>query len=307
MTKYILQRLLRSIPVVLGVSILVFSMVDFLPGDPVLYMFQGAAISAETLAKARATLGLDLPVHIRYFRWLGKALQGDLGVSIYSNRPVFGLIIKVFPETIKLTLFSIAVAMLLGVVMGTIAAIKQNSWLDTFSIVFTTVGASMPVFWLGLLLLWFFAVQLSWFPVAGGYSWKGLILPGLTLGLLSSCLIARLTRSSVLEVLRQDYLVTARAKGLAEWVVLLRHAMKNALIPVVTVVGLQIGWMLGGAVIAETVFARPGIGKLAVTAIQEMDFPVVQGAILLASITYVLVNVVVDVSYVYLDPRVHYQ
>lgn len=307
MTKYILQRLLRSIPVVLGVSILVFSMVDFLPGDPVLYMFQGEAISAETIAKAREALGLDLPVHIRYLRWLGKALRGDLGVSIFSNRPVFGLIIKVFPETIKLTLFSMAVAMLLGVVMGTVAAIKQNSWLDTFSIVFTTVGASMPVFWPGLLLLWFFAVQHSWFPVAGGYGWKGLILPGLTLGLLSSCLIARLTRSSVLEVLRQDYLVTARAKGLTEWVVLMRHAMKNALIPVVTVVGLQIGWMLGGAVIAETVFARPGIGKLAVTAIQEMDFPVVQGAILLASITYVLVNLVVDLSYAYLDPRVHYQ
>lgn len=307
MTKYILQRLFRSIPVIFGVTVLVYSMLEFLPGDPVLYMFRGAAISAANIARAREALGLDLPVHIRYLRWLGNALRGDLGVSVAASRPVFELIVTVFPQTIKLTLFSIVVAVLLGMPAGTVAAIKQNSWLDTLSMVFTTVGVSMPLFWIGLLVLWFFAVQHRWFPVAGGYGWKGLILPGLTMGVRSSCLIARLTRSSMLEVLRQDYLTTARAKGLAERVVLLRHAMKNALIPVLTVVGLQIGWMLGGAVIVESVFARPGIGQLTVIAIQAHDFPVVQGAILLAAVTYVSVNLVVDVCYMHLDPRIHYE
>ena len=307
MTKYVLHRVLRSIPVIFGVTVLVFSMVDFLPGDPVLYMFQATAISAENIAKARHALGLDLPVHIRYLRWLGNALQGDLGVSIESNRPVLELIARVFPETIKLTLFSMLVAVLLGMTAGIVAAIKQGSWLDTLGMVFVTAGVSMPLFWIGLLVLWFFAVQHQWFPVAGGYGWKGLILPGLTMGVRSSCLIARLTRSSMLEVLRQDYLITARAKGLAEWVVLTRHAMKNALIPVVTILGLQIGWMLGGAVIVESVFARPGIGRLAVGAIQRHNFPVVQGTILLAAVAYVSVNLVVDVCYAYLDPRIQYQ
>ena len=234
-------------------------------------------------------------------------MRGDLGVSIENNRPVLELIAKVFPQTIKLTLFSMVLAVLLGMTAGTVAAIKQDSWLDTFCMVFTTAGVSMPLFWIGLLVLWFFAVQHRWFPVSGGYGWKGLILPGLTMGLTSSCLIARLTRSSVLEVLRQDYLTTARAKGLAEHVVLMTHAMKNALIPVVTVVGLQIGWMLGGAVIVESVFARPGIGRLAVVAIERHNFPVVQGAILLTCVTYMSVNLVVDVCYAYLDPRIHYQ
>ena len=307
MTKYVLHRVLRSIPVIFGVTVLVFSMVDFLPGDPVLYMFQATAISAENIAKARHALGLDLPLHVRYLRWLGNALQGNLGVSIESNRSVLELIAKVFPETIKLTLFSMVVAVLLGMTAGTVAAIKQNSWFDTLGMVFVTAGVSMPLFWIGLLVLWFFAVQHQWFPVAGGYGWKGLILPGLTMGVRSSCLIARLTRSSMLEVLRQDYLTTARAKGLAERVVLIRHAMKNALVPVITILGLQIGWMLGGAVIVESVFARPGIGRLAVVAIQRHNFPVVQGAILLAAVTYVSVNLVVDICYAYLDPRIRYQ
>lgn len=308
MTSYILQRLARSILTTLGVTFLVFSMVAFLPGDPLLYMFKGESISPEALEIARHNLGLDLPLHLRYLRWLGRVLQGDLGMSIHiTNYRVSELLLAVAPQTAQLTAFSIVLAVVMGVSAGIVAAIKQNSWLDTLSMVFTTIGVSMPLFWVGLLALWFFAVQHRWFPVASGYSWKGLILPGLTLGFQSSALIARVTRSSMLEVLRQEYMTTARAKGLAEWVVLMRHAMKNALIPIVTVMGLQIGWLLGGSVIVETIFSRPGVGQLIAGGIQYLDFPLVQGAILLISVAFVSINFVVDVCYAYLDPRIRYE
>ncbi len=307
MTNYVLRRILRAIPVMLFVSVGVFLMVDFLPGDPVLYMIKGEAMSAETIAKIRETLGLDLPVHIRYLQWIGKALRGDLGLSMISHHQVFGLIAKVYPETIKLTVFSLAIAATLGVTAGTLAAVKHNSWLDTASVVLTTVAGAMPLFWIGLLVLWFFAVEHRWFPVAGGYGWWGLILPGVTMGVRSSSVVARLTRSGLLEVLRQEYITTARSKGLAERMVLMRHAIKNAMIPVVTILGLQVGWMLGGAVIVESVFARPGIGRLMVEAIQAKDFPVVQGAVLLAAASYIAVNLLVDICYGFLDPRIRYE
>lgn len=305
MTKYIVKRLLRSIPVIFIVSVMVVFMAELLPGDPALYMFSGQELSAETIAKARESLGLDQPAHMRYLNWLGKVLQGDLGKSIYSGHPVSEMIKNAFPETVKLALASMAVTIILGVLMGTIAAIKQNTWIDTVIMFIGTLGVSMPLFWMGLMFIMWFSVDLHWFPVAGK-GWKALVLPSLSLGLQSACLVARLTRSSVLQVLRDEYVVTARAKGLPERIVVMVHVLRNAFIPVFTVLGVQMGWLLGGAVITETVFARPGLGRLSVTSIQQLDFPVMQGVMLLASLIYVIVNLVVDIVNAYLDPRISY-
>lgn len=306
MISYVVRRLIRSIPVLLGVSILVFSIVALLPGDPVMYMFQGTALSAEHIRQAHETLGFDRPVHTRYLHWLGGVLRGDLGKSVRADRPVTGLLLRVFPETVKLAVSSMVLATVLGIAAGVISAVGRDTWVDSGTMALTTAGISMPVFWFGLLMLWYFAVERRWFPVASGYTWQGLVLPAFTLGVRASCFIARLTRSSMLDVLCQDYVRTARAKGLTEQLVILRHGLQNALIPVVTALGLQLGWMLGGAVIVEVVFARPGIGRLIVDAIQTHDFPVVQGGVLLIAACYIIVNLVVDVCYAYLDPRIRY-
>ena len=250
----------------------------------------GAQISGEELARFRAEMGLDDPIHVQYLRFLGNALQGDLGRSLRNNRPVSEILGDQLPATVQLAVAGMVLALLIGGVLGLLAALRQNSWVDTVTMALSLVGWSMPAFWLGLLLILLFALHLEWFPITGGSEVKRLVLPALTLALGTSGLIARLVRSSVLEVLRMDYVTTARAKGLGERVVVLRHVLKNALIPVVTMAGLQFGRLLSGTVIIETVFARQGIGKVTVDAILSRDMPVVQGAVLLLAVIWGALN-----------------
>jgi peptide/nickel transport system permease protein len=306
MLRFLAERLLGAVPVLFGVSIAVFMMIHLLPGDPATIMLQGAPASAEDIAELRHQLGLDRPLQNQYASWVGRALQGDLGESIHTRRSVTKEIFGVFPSTLRLALAAIGLAMLLGVTMGVIAAIKQNTWLDSLSMSTALLGVSMPDFWIGLLLILVFSVSLGWFPATGIGGWDHVVLPALALGANFAAIIARLVRSSVLEVMRQDYVRTARAKGLAEQIVIIRHALRNALIPVVTIVGLQFGNLLGGAVVIETVFARQGIGRLAITAILAKDFPLIQGVVLLSAVVYVLLNILVDLSYAVLDPRITY-
>ena len=306
MATYIARRLVQAVLVLLGVSVLVFSMIYLLPGDPVLTMLGDQVVAAEVVENARRQLGLDQPAPVQYGRFLWRALQGDLGRSWRSNQAVTATILEQLPATLQLTVCGLGLAVVLGVVLGLIAAVRQNSPADSFSMFLALIGVSMPSFWLGLLLIYFFSLRLGWIPATGYGGGKRLILPAFTLGLQASAIIARLVRSSVLEVLRQEYITTARAKGLAEWRVLAGHALRNALIPVVTVVGLQFGGLLGGAVIIETVFARQGIGRVAVVAITGKDFPMVQGIVLFVAAVYVLVNLAVDLVYAWLDPRIRY-
>jgi peptide/nickel transport system permease protein len=306
MTNYILHRLLRSIPVIFLVSLLVFFMVDMLPGDPVMHMFAGQFMSAENIEEAREVLGLDRPMHIRYIEWISRLIHGDLGTSIVSKRPVGGMIASVLPNTIVLALAAMTLTVVFGVTAGIVAAVFQNSWVDTVVMFFASLGVSMPLFWAGLLAILFFSVQLRWFPVATGTGWRSLVLPATILSLQSASVVARMTRSSVLQVLREDYITTARAKGLNEFRVLSIHAMRNALIPVFTLLGVQTSWLLGGTVITETVFARPGLGTLAVEGIRQMDFPVVQAIVLIAALIYTSVNLIVDIVNAYIDPRIAY-
>jgi len=306
MTKYILRRLLRSVPVVFLVSVLVFSMVEMLPGDPVMSMFAGQFISAENMARARETLGLDSPPYIRYFEWLGRIAQGDLGNSIMSQRPVAEMIISVFPRTAELAAAAMAVTVILGISMGVLAAIRHNTWVDTAVMVVASLGVAMPLFWVGLIALLYFSVELGWFPISHNQGLRSLALPARVLGLQSSCIVARLTRSSMLQVLREDYITTARAKGALEPRVISIHALRNAFIPVMTLLGVQTSWLLGGAVVTEIVFARPGLGTLAVNAIRQMDFPVLQAVVLIAALIYTLVNLLIDILNAAIDPRISY-
>lgn len=306
MSTYIARRFLQAIPVLFGVSLLVFSMLHLVPGDPVSMMMGEFATQPEQLALMRAQLHLDDPLPQQFGRFLWNALQGDLGISIRSKRPVSAEIMENLPSTLELTLAGLLVAALIGVPLGVIAAVKRHSWADTGSMMVALLGVSMPSFWLGLLLIFAFSLHIRLFPATGGGDWKHLVLPAVTLGLGASAIIARLTRSSMLEVLRQEYVNTARAKGLNEFTVILRHAFKNALIPVVTVFGLQFGQLLAGTVVIETVFSRPGIGRLIVGAILAKDFPLVQGIVLAVAVSYVLVNLLVDITYAFLDPRIRY-
>ena len=286
---------------------LVFFMVHLLPGDPAEEIAAGGLASTpEQIEEIRVRLGLDRPLHEQYWTFVSDTAQGDLGRSIYRNQPVSTMIRDRVGATLQLTLAAIGAAILIGVPLGILAAIRQNTWVDSLSMTIALTGIAMPSFWLGLLLIWLFAVRLNWVPVIGGTGIKGLILPAFTLGFGAAAIIARLVRSSMLEVLRQDYMVTARAKGLASRVVIVNHGLKNALIPVVTIVGLQFGNLLGGAVVIETVFARQGIGRMAVDGILTKDFPVVQGTVLFAALVYVTVNLAVDLLYSVLDPRIRY-
>lgn len=307
MIRYIQWRLARAIPVLFGISILVFMMLHLLPGDPVTAMLsESSGTSAEAVEEAREQLGLNDPILVQYGRFLGNALQGDFGESIQTHRPVSEMITDVLPSTLRLTLAAMVTAIVLGITLGTVAAIRQHTWLDTLSMLISLLGVSMPIFWLGLLLIYVFAIRLGWVPITGEGDGKRLILPAFTLGLGAAAIIARLVRASLLEVMRQDYMQTARAKGLNERQTIIVHGLRNALIPVVTIVGLQFGGLIGGAVITETVFARRGIGQLAVNAIVRRDFPLVQGTVLLAAVGYLMVNILVDISYAWLDPRVKY-
>lgn len=306
--RYALNRLVLAIPVLLGVSVLTFLMLHLVPGDPVAAMFigQGGA-RPEQLAEIRQQLGLNDPLPVQYWNYLTRALRGDLGTSIRTQEPVAALIVRNFPPTLQLTLASMGLAVVVGVALGIVAAIKRGTVVDSLTMLIALAGVSMPGFWLGLLLISVFAVHLRWFPIIGGTGWRGLALPACALGFAAAAIIARMVRSSLLETLGEQYVVTARAKGLAERRVIWRHALRNAAIPVLTIVGLQFGGLLAGAVIIETVFARQGIGRMLVSALQSRDFPVAQGGVLFVAVVYVLVNLAVDLLYGLLDPRISVQ
>lgn len=313
MLYYVRTRLLLTIPVLLGVSLLTFSILHLIPGDPVQMLLGdmggGTAagdLSEEAYNNLREELGLNDPLPVQYFNYVANAVRGDLGRSFQTNRAVRDSIGEVLPYTVQLTVVGLGFAILLGGALGIIAALHHNTWIDRLTMMTSLAGLAMPSFWLGFVLIQVFAMRFKILPSTGSEGIATLILPAATLGLVASGVVARLVRSTMLEVMRLEFVTTARAKGLAERVVILRHALRNALIPVVTVVGLQFGALLAGAVIVETVFARRGLGRLAVEAILRRDFPVVQGTILVAAVGYVLVNLIVDLSYAWLDPRIKY-
>ncbi len=295
-----------SIPVLWGVATLVFLMMHLLPGDPAELMLAESGGSSQSIAQLRRQLSLDDPLYVQYGRFLANALRGDLGRSIFTNRPVTRTILEQLPHTVQLAVAAMVVAVVIGAALGIAAALNRNTWVDSLCVTIAVAGASMPIFWSGLLLILLFSSLLHWLPATGQGSLRHLIMPALVLGLASSGSIARLVRSTMLEVLGQQYITAARAKGLSERVVVYRHGLKNALIPVITVMGLQFGYLLGGAVVTETVFSRQGLGRLVVDAILWKDFPIVQGAVLLAAAVYTLVNLLIDISYAVMDPRIRY-
>jgi ABC-type dipeptide/oligopeptide/nickel transport system permease component len=304
---YIVKRLLALIPVLVGVSALVFASLHLVPGDPLSAVLGDAVVSAAQRDELRRQYGFDQPLHIQYLRFAGRALRGDLGRSLQYNRPVLDEIWAQIPATIQLTAAAMALALVLGVGLGIVAATHHNRWLDSAAMVVALAGVSIPTFWSGLVLLLIFSVLLGWVPATGTQGIERLILPALTLGYGAAATIARLTRSAMLEVLRQPYVTTARAKGLAGRTIVLRHALRNAIIPVLTVVGLQFGNLLAGAVVVETVFSRQGIGRLLVGAILGRDYPLVQGTVLFVTVVYVAINLAVDLLYAVVDPRIQYQ
>ena len=306
MYAYLVRRLLSTIPVLFGVLLLVFSMLHLVPGDPVKMMLGEFQTSPEQIAKLQSQLHLDEPLPQQFGRYVWNALHGDLGTSIRSNKPVTKEIMDNLPATLQLALAGLLIAGVLGISLGVLAAIKQYSWVDAGSMLIALIGVSMPSFWLGLLFIFALSLKVHLFPATGGGDLRHLVLPAVTLGLGASAIIARLTRSSMLEVMRHEYVTTARAKGIRESRVIIRHALKNALIPVVTIFGLQFGQLLAGTVVIETVFGRPGIGRLIVDAILNKDFPLVQGIVLVVAISYVVVNLIVDLLYAFLDPRIRY-
>jgi peptide/nickel transport system permease protein len=313
--ELIARRLLHTVVVLFGVSVVIFLIMNAAPGDPVLLMLPSDA-SPEQVALFRDRLGLDQPAHLRYMRWMADVLRGDLGTSLYSRQPVSDEILSRFANTVILTLSALLIAVVLGMAFGILGALYHGTPVDRMLMVGSVAGWSMPPFWLGLVLIILFSVQLRWFPTGGMYVIGGdrtlgelarhLVLPAVTLGARHLSFIARMTRASMLEVLGQDYIRTARAKGLLPIVVVLRHALRNSLIPVMTVAGVTIGRLLGGAVIVESVFSWPGLGSLIVRGISNRDLPLVQGAILFSAFVFVIVNLIVDLLYTMIDPRIRY-
>jgi len=306
MLRYILHRILMLVPVLFGVTLVSFSLLHLVPGDPA-ELLAGLEATKEDVDRIRVEHGLDKPLAVQYVRFVVSAAQGDLGISIQSRHPVRELLFQRLAFTLQLSLISILVASAIGLFAGIISSTRQYSFFDTASMLGALFGISMPIFWLGLLLILIFAVKLHWVPSGGTGTFGHLILPAIALGSASAAVIARMTRASMLEVTRQDYIRTARATGYRESVVIFRHGLKNAMIPVLTVFGLEFGYMLGGAVLTETVFSLPGIGRLLVEGIFARDYPVVQGAMIVVAATFVLVNLLTDVAYAFFDPRIRYE
>lgn len=304
MWEQISRRLILSGVVLWIVSTAAFAMMHFLPGDPVAVMLQSSGGSAERIAELRHQLGLDQAIHVQYMRFLSGLVRGDLGNSLFTGRPVVKMILEQLPATLELAAASMIIGILLGLVLGIISALSEGSWLDNVLMVFAITGISMPSFWLGLLMIFFFSLTLGWFPATGQGGLERLIMPATVLGLGVAAAIARLARSSMVEVMQREYIGTARAKGLRESVVILRHALKNALIPIITMIGLEFGWLLGGAVVTETVFSRQGLGRLAIQAVLWKDFPLVQGTVIFAAVFYMTANLIVDILYIFIDPRI---
>ncbi len=304
MIRYIIKRVLLMIPVLLGVILVVFTMNHISPGDPA-RMLAGETATEEAVEALREKMGLNEPYITQFFNYLkGIVTKFDLGTSYQTKRPVIEELMDRFPTTAKLALLSIMISAMVGIALGIISAIRQNTVLDQLSRGFALIGVSMPAFWAGMMLILLFAVKLKWLPVSGIDGWKNWIMPAFTSSMVGMATITRMTRSSMLEVICQDYIVTARAKGLSEKVVVIKHALKNALIPIITVLGIQLGTMLGGAVLTESVFSIPGLGKYMVDSIKFRDYPVVQGGVLLLAVVFSLVNLLVDIIYAYVDPRI---
>lgn len=334
MGAYTVRRLLSLIPVLIGISLLVFLFLHLIPGDPAVVLL-GERASTEQVAALREKLGLNQPLYVQYFLFMRDLLRGDLGSSVFNLLPIRDQLATRWPATFELAIAAMLIAVLIGIPLGILAAVRKNSAADNFSTIFSLVGVSMPVFWLGLLLIYLFAVNLQWLPPSGrisvesGGAFKSitgfyvldsiiqrrsfaevvahLILPALTLGTIPLAILTRITRGAMLEVLSQDYVRTARAKGLNERIVVWQHALKNALLPVVTIIGLQFGALLGGAILTETIFSWPGIGSWIYEGILNRDYPVVQGGVIFVALIFVIVNLLVDLSYALLDPRIQYR
>ena len=304
--QFILRRLFVSIFLLLGVSVIVFGVIRLAPGDPVMVV-AGLDALPETVEAIRKEWGFDLPVYVQYFRWLIRAVRLDFGQSLMTREKVSEMILARLPASLKLNLVAYALALAVSIPMGIYSALKQYSLLDHLGTVVALVGVSMPGFWLGLLLILYFALYLGWFPVFGIGTWKHYVLPSVALGASQAAGLMRMTRSSVLEAMKQDYIRTARAKGLAERVVVFKHMLKNASLPIVTLIGMRIAYLLSGSFIIETIFAWPGIGRLAINCLYSRDYFVVQGTVLLTAVVIVFANLIVDVTYCCLAPRIRYQ
>ncbi len=303
MWRYIAKRLLMLIPVLLAVAFVIYAIMNVAEGDPV-YSVAGADATEEQLAALREEMGLNGSLVERYFRYIGNLLKGDLGISYVSKQDVMKIYLQRLPNTLKLATMTMIFATLIALPLGIIAAVNQNSWIDTISMVLALIGLSMPNFWLGLLLIILFSLKLGWFPSGGNEGFKSIILPAFTVGAGLAALLTRTTRSSMLDVIRQDYLRTARAKGVPEKTIIRKHALRNALIPIITIFGVQFSNVLGGSVLAETVFAWPGVGRLVVDAIDQRDIPTVTGALVMTTMLVTIVNLMIDIVYAFVDPRI---
>ncbi|EAU47215.1 ABC transporter permease [Salipiger bermudensis] len=305
MGKFILQRLFAALVTIWIATIAVTILIHLVPGDPVRIMYGSFQTTPEELEAIRVRLGLDQPIWTQYLMYLERLVQGDLGRSIVGDQPVLDVLLTRFPATLALTVSSLAIAIVVGMSLGFLAAYKRGTWVDVGAMVLAIVGVSMPHFWLGLLLLFLFALQLQWLPVAGG-DWRSLLLPALTLGLANAAVLARLTRSAMIDIFDQDFIRTARAKGLPRSIVLYRHALRSGLVPVVSMLGLQFAYLMGGAIVIENVFAWNGVGRLAIEAVLSRDYPLIQGFILFFATVVALASVVIDIAYAFLDPRIRY-
>ncbi len=306
MLSYIIRRLILAIPVLLGVSLITFILLNVVPGDPVVEMV-GKHADQATIERIRKQLGLDDPIIVQFGRFVFNAVRGDLGKSFKTNQAVMKMIMDTFPTTVKLALTSASVAIVIGIVVGIVSAVKQDTVFDHTARIIALAGISAPVFWVAVVCQLIFGLHLKWLPISGYGTWKHMILPAFVLGVRFAASIARYTRSTLLDVIRQDYIRTARAKGLAERAVIFGHALKNTLIPIVTVIGMQIGGLLTGSFLVESIFAIPGLGRLSILALSTRDYPLVQGTVLFTAVIYTLANLIVDVSYAFLDPRVRLQ
>lgn len=307
MIQFVARRIVAMIPTVILISILTFSMLHLTPGDPAEIFLGESRSTPELLANIRHEMGLDKPVYVQYLTYMAGIFKGDLGRSLNNRQPVSREIAARLMPTVELTLAALGFAIVLGVGLGVLAALRHNTWIDSLSMFIALLGVSMPVFWSSLLLIFLFSVKLQWLPAVGQGGFERLIMPALALGLLSAATLARLVRSSMLDVLSQDYVRTARSKGLPDRRVTWRHALRNALIPMITIVGLELGQLLSGAVITETIFSRLGIGRYYVDSLLRKDFPVVQALTLFIAVVYVLVNLIVDITYSLVDPRIQYE
>ena len=314
MARFILGRIVGSIPVILLVSLITFGLMRLVPGDPSAAL-GGLSATPQEREQIRRDLGLDQPVQVQLVKWYAGLARGDLGRSIFLGKPVLAATFERFPVSLSIGAYALVLTLVLGLLSGIVAALKQNSWVDQAAMIFAMIGISVPGFWLGLVMIIFFSVWLGWLPT-GGYvpftqdplGWlRSATMPAISLALLQIGLLARITRSTMLEVLRQDYVRTARAKGLPRWQVVGKHALANAMIPIVTVIGIVVSLLISGAVVTETVFSIPGIGQLLTSAILNRDYPMIQGGLLLATVMLVVINIIVDVAYAWFDPRVRYE